>query len=194
MEHSILPTDNLKTKIYWSFLLCVSLVLCGFAGFQSASFSPRQYLILVIAIAVSVFANQYQVTIPKTSSNFSAKEILIFWGIIWLGIPGGVFIAVAASLARFYIVGKNKMRWLFGVFTDVCAAFAAGLIFYAVLHNSGSFAGNFVAEEDVSLIWLAAATVLMAAAHYVLSGILNSIFLNLEDESNLREVWQINFD
>ena len=193
MENSILPTDNLKTKIYWSFLLCVSFVLCGFAGFQSASFSPSQFLVLGFALAVSVFANQYQVTIPKTSSCFSAKEVLVFWGIIWLGVPGGVFIAVAASLARFQIVGKNKMRWLFGVFTDVGATVAAGSLFYAILHNFGGFAGNFVAEENVSLVWLAAATVLMAATHYLLSGISNSIFLNLEDEKNLPEVWNISF-
>ena len=193
MNNSILPANNLKTKIYWSLLLGISLVLCGFAVFQAAVFSLQEFLVLSGALAVSAFANQHQITIPKTSANFSAKEIIVFWGIIWLGVPGGVFLAVCASLARFYIVGKNKSRWLFGVFTDVCAAFAGGAVFYAILHNFGGFTADFGAAGKAELTWLIAAAVLMTATHYLLTAIPTSIFEHLEDENELPEIWKTNF-
>src|SRR6187200_1233755 len=122
MKKLNLSGGNLKSKIYWGTMLFVSLTLFGFAAFGLTDFSFRQLLVLAVALAVSAFANQHQIRIPKTSVDFSAKEIFVFWGTIWLGVPGGVFLAVAASLARFNLSQKNKFSWLFGVFSNVCAA------------------------------------------------------------------------
>src|SRR5215204_1747257 len=101
MEELDLSGNNLKSKVYWAILLCASLVVLGFTAFGLDNFSLQQFGVLAVALAVSVFANQHQVKIPGTPANFSAKEIVVFWGIIWLGIPGGVFLAAVSSIVRF---------------------------------------------------------------------------------------------
>src|SRR5215204_3065166 len=179
MEKLNLSDSNLKSKIYWAALLCASLALLGLTAFRLDDFSLAQFGVLAVALAVSVFANQHQIRIPWTGANFSAKEVVVFWGIIWLGIPGGVFLALASSLVRFNVEQKNKFRWLFGVFANVCTAFASGSVFYLVLREFAGFKPAFVAEEAVGLHWLISATAAMAVAHYLLSAILNSIFLYL---------------
>jgi diguanylate cyclase (GGDEF)-like protein/putative nucleotidyltransferase with HDIG domain len=193
MEKSSLPGDNLKAKIYWGILLCMSLALLGFAAFSLADFSLRQFLVLAFALAVSLFANQHQIRIPKTAADFSAKEIIIFWGTIWLGVPGGVFLAVGCALARFNIVQKNKFQWLFGVFSNACTAFASASVFYLVLQYLAGFKAAFVAEEPVIWQGLIAAAAAMTTVHYLLSAIFNSIFLYLEDENPVGEIWQTAF-
>jgi diguanylate cyclase (GGDEF)-like protein len=193
MEKLNPSSGNLKSKIYWGAMLCVSLVLFGLAALGLDDFSLQQFWVLAVALAVSVFANQHQIRIPKTSTDFSAKELVVFWGAIWLGVPGGVFLAVAASLARFNISQKNKFRWLFGVFSNVCAAFASASVFYLILHHFAGFKAAFVAEEAAALRWLLTAVVAMTVTHYLLSAVINSVFLFLEGEHSPKEILKINF-
>ena len=193
METHNLSGGNLKSKIYWSILLGASLVFTAFAAFQLENFSLQQFLMLAVALAVAVFANQHQVRIPRPATDFSAREIAVFWGAIWLGVPGAVFLAVASSLVRFNISQKDKFKWLFGVFSNVCAAFISASVFYLALQYFAGFKSGFVAEGQVGWLWLAAAVAAMAGANYLLSAIFNSIFLFLKDENAAGEIWKINF-
>lgn len=185
--------NNLKSKIYGGLLLSISIAVLGFTALDLDNFSLRQLLFLGLALVASVFANQHQVRIPKTSIDFSAREILIFWGIIWFGVPGGVFLAISSSLARFNLSPKNKLKWLSGVFAGTCASLAAAEAFYLFLQHFAVFSSSFVAAETIAWQWLIGAVGLMAATYYLLSGILNSIFLYLEDEISVKEIWRINF-
>jgi diguanylate cyclase (GGDEF)-like protein/putative nucleotidyltransferase with HDIG domain len=193
MEKYNLAGENPKSKIYWAAMLCLSLALLGLAALRLDAFSLQDFAVLLVALAVAVFANQHQVRIPRTGTNFSAREIVVFWGIIWLGVPGGVFLAVASSLVRFDLEQKNKFRWLYGVFCGVSAAFASASVFYLVLNFFTGFGADFVAGETVAFPWLIAAIVSMAAAHYLLSTILRSIFLYLEEKKSLPELWKTDF-
>lgn len=193
MEKYDLSGENLKSKVYWAVMLGLSLVLLSFAALGLEVFSLQQFGVLVVALAVSVFANQHQVRIPGTATEFSAKEIVVFWGIIWLGVPGGMLLAIVASLVRFNIFEKNKFRWLFGVFSGTSATFASASVFYLVLGILTGFKAAFVGEQIIAWHWLAAAIVSMSATHYVLSAIFNSLFQFLQDESSVIEIWKINF-
>ncbi len=193
MEKNSLFGDNQKTKIFLGILFCLSLFAVGFGVFQFKDFSLQQFLVLGIALVVSVFANQHQIRIPKTAVDFSAKEIIVFWGIIWLGIPGGVFLAISASFAQFNLTQKNSVQRRFGVFANTCAAFAAAGVFYSVLSHFADFRAAFVAESRNDWQWLIVAAALMMVTHYFLSAVLNSIFLYLEGENSVEELWRTNF-
>lgn len=193
MEKYNLSGENLKSKIYWAAMLGLSLVLLSFAALGLEAFSWQQFGVLAVALAVSVFANQHQVRIPGTAADFSAKEIVVFWGIIWLGVPGGVFLAVVASLVRFNIFEKNKFRWLFGIFSGIGATFASASLFYLVLKVFTGFRAAFVGEAAIAWHWLTAAIAAMAAAHYLLSAIFNAVFQYLQDEDTASEIRKMNF-
>ncbi len=193
MEELDLSDRNLKSKAYWALMLLASLGALGLAAFGLDDFSSTHFAVLAVALAVSVFANQHQAKIPGTAGNFSAKEIVVFWGIIWLGIPGGVFLAAVSALVRFNIEREDKFKWLFGVFSNVCAAFVSASVFYLTLRFLTGFSSALVAGETVFLPSLIAAVLGMTAAHYALSAVFNSIFLYLEDKNSLSEIGKINF-
>ncbi len=193
MQEISLSGYKLKTKIYLGILLCLSISAFGFSAFQLTGFSFLQFLVLGFSLLISAFANQHQIRIPKTSTDFSAKEIIIFWGTIWLGVPGGVFLAASASFARFNLAQRNKVQWLFGVFTNVLTAFVSANVFYLTLGLFAGFSAEFVAEESIAWQWLLAAAALMAVTHYLLSTLFNSVFLYFEDQHSLEELWKVNF-
>jgi diguanylate cyclase (GGDEF)-like protein/putative nucleotidyltransferase with HDIG domain len=194
MEKMSLSGYSLKAKIFWCALFAVSICMFCFAVFGLTGFSLRQLLVLGIALTVSAFANQHQIKIPKTGVHFSVKESLAFWAIVWLGLPGGVLIAISASLVRFDFAERNKMRWLFGIFVNVCATFAAAVVFYLTLHHFAEFTLDTVAENPIEWQWLIAAASLMMLTHYFLSSILKSIFIYIkEEEDSIKELWKTNF-
>ena len=193
MEKMNLSGYSLKVRVFWCGLFAVSICMCGFAVFGLTEFSLRQLFVLGITLAVSAFANQHQIKIPKTSVHFSAKEALTFWAIIWLGLSGGVLIAVSASFVRYVFAEKDKVRWLFGIFVNVCSTFAAAVVFYLTLRHFTEFTLGKVAEEPVEWQWLIAAAGLMMLTHYVLSSILKSFFIYLKDEDSIKERWRKNF-
>ncbi|MBS1796844.1 MAG: diguanylate cyclase [Acidobacteria bacterium] len=193
MQEVSLSDYNLKTKVYLGVLVCLSLAVLGFASFQLTEFSARQFLVLGVALAVSAFANQHQVRIPKTASSFSVQEVIVFWGILWLGVPGGIVLAASASLARFAIVQRNRVQWLFGVFANLCATFLAGNVFYLAMRQFAGYQINFLADEAMPWQWVVAAVGLMAVAHYFLTGVLNFVFFYLEDQYSPDELWRVAF-
>ena len=78
----------------------------GVALFASAvevfflSPSISHLTIIFTALFVSVLISRYQMRIPGTSIDFSTKDIFAFWGVIWLGLSGGVLLAASASFAQ----------------------------------------------------------------------------------------------
>ncbi len=193
MQEISLSGHNLKTKIYLGILLCLSLSAFGFAAFQLTNFSIRQLLVLAFALLISAFANQHQIRIPQTSMEFAPKELIVFWAAIWLGVPGGVFLAASACFARFNLSQRSKVHWLFGIFANVCTTFVSANVFYLVLHHFAGFSAPFIAEVPVVWQWLVAAAVLMAVTHYFLSAVFSLVFLYFDDGYSFEELWKVNF-
>lgn len=193
MEKLTLSGENLKSKIYWGIMLVSSLCAFGFAIFGFTDFSLHQLPVFGIALAVAFFAGQHEFRIPKTSVFFSAKQILIFWGTIWLGIPGAVFLALSVSPARFDRERTNRFEWLFGIFSDTFTAFAAASFFYSFLHQFAGLPAVSIAEGSIEWQWLLPGVGILTATHYFLTAILNGVFVFLKDEKPSREIFKANF-
>ena len=114
---------------------------------------------------------------------------MVFWGIIWLGIPGAIFLAASASLAR-YKLAKSKFHWLFGVFNNICAAFAAVEVFYLFLRYVAKFPVKIVAENEFAWYWFGAALGLAAVTHFAISNFLNAVFFFLDGNTSNAELWK----
>lgn len=184
---------NFKTKIYWCLMSCLSLFALGFAVYKLVGFSLLQFAVLGFLIVISLLVNKYQIRIPKTQTVISAKELMAFWGIVWLGIPGGILIAASASLARFGKAQKTTKRLLFNFFVNTFATLAAGIVFYSALYYYTGFAESTVAENKVAIQWLMVAIGLMAITHFWLFAILTSTFLAIESNYSFILVWKRNF-
>jgi diguanylate cyclase (GGDEF)-like protein/putative nucleotidyltransferase with HDIG domain len=193
VEKFSLSEYNLPTKIYWCAMLCLSLAAFGFSAYSVFGFSAVQITTLIVGVVVAALLNQYQFKIPKTQTVISAKELVAFWGIIWLGVPGGVLMAASASLARFVSSSKSKKQGLFAVFVHTLATFAAGNVFYLILRNWAGFANTFVGENTLEISWVAIASAAAVSSHYLLFSLITSSFLKIESDYSFTELWRKNF-
>ena len=192
MEKFSLSDYNLRTKIFWWLMLLSSLAVFGSAVYGIISFSAASAAALLVTLLISALINQHQFTIPQTKITLTAKEFAVFWATIWLGIPGGVLLAAGVSAAQYKLAPKDKKLWLLGGLVNVIATCAAGNVFYLSLKTFAGFAGNALAENALAFGWLAAAVILMAAAHYSFSGLLTAIFYKLESDYSISDYWRDN--
>ncbi len=184
---------NLQTKIHWSAMLVLCLFALSFAVYNSFGFSFVQFLVLGGSLIISSLINKYQIKIPKTQTTVSTKELVVFWGTIWLGIPGGVLLAASASLTKFGLAKKSPQQWLFNTFVNVLSTFAAAAVFYSTLYYSTGFTGNTLAGNQIEISSLLVAASLMAFTHFWLFSLISSTFLAIEGKYQFSELWKKNF-
>ena len=192
-ETSNIPEYNLPSKIYWSAMLLLGLSAFGFSAYSALGFSAVQVTTLVVGLIVAALLNQYQFKIPKTQTVISAKELVAFWGIIWLGVPGGVLLAASASLARYAFSKKSDKQGLFGVFVHTFATFVAANVFYLTLGEWARFTKTTVAENSLETSWLLLASAAAVATHYLLFSLATSSFLTIEGGYSFAALWRRNF-
>lgn len=190
MNQFDLSSYNLQTKIYWSALLLLSIgaIISAFVG--NFSFSLVQIVVLAVSVFVTALINQHQPTLPKFNIIISAKELCIFWGVIWLGVSGGIWLSLAASAATYSLYPKDKKRWLTTVFCSVISTFIAGNAFYFFLQNLIVFQENVVAKNEVGIVWLISSIGVMALAQKSVYTILFSIFLKLQSDTSLGSIFK----
>ncbi len=193
MELFNLSDYDLKTKILWYLTLFLSLIALCFAVFKAIEFSVLQFAVLGISLFISLLVNKYQIKIPKTQTTISAKELAVFWGTIWLGIPGGILLAASASLARFGKIPGSQKRWLFGFYVNTFSTLISASVLYLTLYYFAGFTPNTVDDNTVSVKWLFIAVSLMAITHFWLFAIFTSVFLTWERNYSFLGLWKKNF-
>ncbi len=184
---------NSATKIYWILMLCLSTASVGISVYFCFEYSFLELMTLAGASVIAFLLNKYQFRIPRTHTSVSAKEFIVFWGIIWLGAGGGVLLAASVAVARYGISTETKKRKLFGGFIHIIATFAAGNILYFLLEKEAGFAKILLADNVIGLQWLALALAAAVLTHYFLSSFLTLILHKIENEYDLKEIWKENF-
>jgi diguanylate cyclase (GGDEF)-like protein/putative nucleotidyltransferase with HDIG domain len=86
--------------------------------------------VLAASIFVAILVSRYEPRIPGTQIRFSPKDIFAFWGVIWLGVPGGILIAAGASIANHGVSGIRRRRFATDVASDVLAIFFAAILYH----------------------------------------------------------------
>ena len=190
MENFNSSDNSLPAKIFLWLIFSVSLLIFGAAVYESFSFSAAQFVALSVTLIIAAFVSQYQFTIPRTGITITARELIIFWGTIWLGTAGGVLLAVGMSAAQHKIARNDKREQLFGALVNVIAAFVAGNVFYSILQNIAGFGEASVGGNALAFGWLATAAAAMALAHYAFSEFLLAIFFRLETDSSIFDFWK----
>lgn len=185
-----LSNYNPQTKIYWSVLLLFSIGAIVLAFLGIASFSLVQIVVLAVSIVVTALINQHQPKLETLRTNISAKELSIFWGIIWLGVSGGVFLSLAASLITYWLFPKDKKRWLVTVFCSVLSTFAAANSFYYFLHSIPGYNVAVAANNIDNLVWLISAIGIAVAVQYAVYSFLYVLFVKFESDIPLTSVFK----
>ncbi len=119
----------------WLGVVSAAVLVLAVASIEilSSSGSFRRVAVVVGAIFVSVVVSIYEPRIPGTQIRFSPKDIFSFWGVIWIGVSGGVFLAACASLAKHGLSGPQRKGRTTAAAVDVLAIFFSGIAYYLAL-------------------------------------------------------------
>jgi len=194
MKKFSLSEYNRQMKVLWCAMLAVTLFALGFAVFGVFSYPVSQLIVLGVSLFISVIINQHSVNIPGTQTKFSVNELMIFWGIIWLGTPGGVLLSACGMLAQSNTNTKTKNinQQLFKGFANIGATLAAANVFYLFLQNKAGFLQSAVGGSEVGTVKFITAVCLMAVTHYAVNTVIYSIFLNFQSDYSISEIWKEN--
>jgi diguanylate cyclase (GGDEF)-like protein/putative nucleotidyltransferase with HDIG domain len=166
MKNLDIPKNDLQSKMLWSSVLGVAgFVLC-FSLIELWFFTFSRLLILAVSVFISMIVCRYRPKLPGTNITFSPRDILAFWGIIWLGVPGGVLLGLASSIVSHGFKPKDRKWWLAGVSSEVVSTFFAAVAFYLAMDFFKDSPHAVVASTFTVPLEVIMASCVMAITHY----------------------------
>ncbi len=161
-------------------LLSVAAVIVGFAVLEivAISLSISSIAVISASIFVAILLSPYEPRVAGTDVRISLKTIFGFWGVIWLGIPGGVLLAACSSAANRRIASPDRRRPASDIAINILSTFFSGIAFYLTLgyFNGGGqlqLVGKLTVANDVIL-----ASCVMAFTHFAQSRALTYLLRN----------------
>jgi diguanylate cyclase (GGDEF)-like protein/putative nucleotidyltransferase with HDIG domain len=168
METARSRNNSWQSQTIWLVVVLVAAIALAFSVVEvisTASVSFARTGVVVTSLFVSVLVSRYAPRIPGTNIRFSLKEIFGFWGVIWLGISGGVLLGATASIANRRIAYKSRRQLAGDVAIDVLSTFFSAIAFYLAVgyfENSGYLlVGTLRVPGQIIL-----ASSVMAVTHY----------------------------
>jgi diguanylate cyclase (GGDEF)-like protein/putative nucleotidyltransferase with HDIG domain len=114
-------------------LVTIAGAAIGVALIESSSVSAGWLALLAIALVIVLLISSHEFKIPYTEQTILPKDLLTFWGIMWLGVAGGLLVTAFASAAarKSTLIGRRSSVVLVAI--DVISGLLAGLTFYGSL-------------------------------------------------------------
>lgn len=189
-EPEIIKSEIASDIVWWSSVSIAAGVI-GFSAIDAVSFPLSKIMILAVSFFVAALVSKYEVEVPFTSITFQPKTIFAFWGIIWMGIGGGVLLGAAASLAAYGSAISDRRVRLRNVAADTVSTFLAAVSF----HMSLSYlAALDMAPKDEKLLVpteIILASIIMAVVHTLARTLIASIYdvvdVSREEDGSLQD-------
>lgn len=124
----------------WFFAVATAAAALGFAVIEvlSLSASVSFAAVIVASVFLSVLVGRYELRVPNSKTRFSPKDIFGFWGIIWLGVSGGILLSACASITYHAGSAPTRRKLATNVAVDVISTFFSAIAFYLSVGALGS--------------------------------------------------------
>ena len=168
MKDSGSNNSSWQSRILWAGVVAAAFGAVAFSLVEILLQARLLSRISVVAASlfVSILVSRYEPRIPGTQIKFAPKDVLAFWGVIWIGVAGGILIGACASLASHRPARADRKQLASDVAIDVLAIFFAAIAYYISL-------GYFQSETRLVLVGglsipleTALASGAMALTHY----------------------------
>lgn len=173
--------DDHAANILWWANVCLAGAVLGISVLEIAlfSFSFSKLIVLTVSIFAATLVCKYKFDLPYTSASFLPKTLFAFWGVIWIGISGGVVLGAAAAIAT-RSRSDDRRKSLATISTDTVSTFVAAVTFYLVMSYLASPETLAVTGKLFVPMNIIYASVAMAAAHFGSSSLIEYLFAGTE--------------
>lgn len=134
------PNNSWRSQALWFFAVAAAAAALGFSVIEilSLSASVSSAAVVVASVFLSVLVGRYELRVPNSKMSFSPKDIFGFWGVIWLGVSGGVLLSACASITYHAGSTPTRRRLASNVAIDVLSTFFSAIAFYLSVGFMGS--------------------------------------------------------
>ncbi len=172
-------------------LVSLSVPAIGMAIYESRLFGVLEFTSLALA-ALTVFITSFvKFKIPNTKVTIWAREFAIFFGAIWLGIPGAIFLGSIAVVIT--LIGENlslKKKIAIGS-VNLFSSLVATECFYLFLKLTIGFNEKFVGFNEINPYVLILGIIVLGIVYYLINSSLTSVFLSKASHQPLLTFWSI---
>ncbi|MBX7056223.1 MAG: diguanylate cyclase [Pyrinomonadaceae bacterium] len=132
MRFSDLKKLDPLPRALWLVVVSLAVTAVAAAIFYVSHYRGQRLVVLLAAIFISTIVSKYELRLPKTSIEVAVGDIIVIWGVFWLGVSGGVLLGAAASIAKAGRDGKFTLKGKLAAACGTLAAGAAGLSYHFI--------------------------------------------------------------
>jgi diguanylate cyclase (GGDEF)-like protein/putative nucleotidyltransferase with HDIG domain len=181
---------KLQTKILWLILAFLNVPTISLAVYESFSLEASQFKGLFVSALTVATICFVKFRLPNSDVIISAREASLFFGAIWFGMPGAIFLC-AISVIVTLLDEKLCLRTKIAIFSsNLFSSLLATRVFYLTLGIMTGFDGAMVGSIPVNPAALVASVLLMGISYYVVHSFLITIFLSQLVEQPLVIFWK----
>lgn len=179
--------NNWQTKLLWCTASAVAAFMLAFSLFEAFRMPLSSIGTLVVAMFIAVIVSRFPVWVPGTPIVFSPKNLFAFWGVMWLGLPGGVLIGTAASLASLDLKTKDKRSLAAEGAVDTISTFFSAIAFVLAISLFKSENSTVTAPGGFHIpLEIVNAAFAMAVTHYAQKTALDYLFYGVARRQRLQ--------
>jgi diguanylate cyclase (GGDEF)-like protein/putative nucleotidyltransferase with HDIG domain len=180
MRLPLVSNKSWQAQILWGVVISAALFAVGVTTVKLAFFSSERLTVLAFASFLSILVGRYHPSVPKTRIKFCSKDIFAFWGVLWIGVSGGLLLAALSSVTSVLTDRENKDDRPYTIAADVLAVYAGATIFYLALGYLPYTQGRLIAGDLEFSEATIGAIGLMVATHYLVRSSLNYLIERLD--------------
>jgi len=181
---------NRAAKTYWTIMVIAGASVIGWAIRHTFGFSPAQWAGFAGLLSLAILAGSNPIRIPNTKSSFTAGDVFIFLGIMFLGIPAAIVIGVSDAFVSALRTSKRATSWIAAPAMMALAVLIAGETFYFALAHYVHVAQQPLGTTPIRLDRLLGTLGLLAMVHYLINGFTISTIYALRSRRPIMKLWR----
>jgi len=181
---------NRAAKTYWTVMVIAGATVFVWAIRHCFGYSSTQWTEFASLLSLVILAGSNPIRIPNTRASFTAGDVFIFLGVLFLGVPAAIVIGVLDAFVSARRTSKRAASWIAAPAMMALTAFIAGKAFYFGLAHYAHLAQQPLGTTPVRLDHLLGALGLLAMVQYFVNGLTISAIYALRSRRPILKSWR----
>ncbi|HEX7530514.1 MAG TPA: HD domain-containing phosphohydrolase, partial [Pyrinomonadaceae bacterium] len=181
---------NRPARTYWTVMVIAGASVFVWAAQRCFSLSGIQWAGFAGLLSLVILAGPNPIRIPNTRSSFTAGDVFIFLGVLFLGIPAAIVIGVVDAFVSSRQTSKRVASWLAAPAMMAVTVLIAGQAFYFALARYAHVSQQPLGVTPMRLDHLLGALALLAMLQYFINGFTISTIYALRTRRPILKFWR----
>jgi diguanylate cyclase (GGDEF)-like protein/putative nucleotidyltransferase with HDIG domain len=160
----------------------------AFALYRSLSFEFTKWIVVALTAIGAAMICRFEPKITKRAVSFSAKNLFVFWAIVWIGAAGGIITGLAAAAAGYFRSDVDKKQRKFAALSDSVAIFLSAVVYLVAASPTADIQGGVSSQLPIDPAHTVTGIFFLVVAHYLLTGAFTYFYLRIETDREVSVV------